>query len=134
MDDPDVTMFGTAPVAAVEPEATHCDCGGAYAFDATLEGETCGGVQRAGWLVCSSCGATCVTRRGCEVGGWTISSSGVSINVPGGRLRMEGRGADNAAVMRRIARLPDLEAALRAIARGDADPVAIARGALEVPT
>lgn len=118
---------------APEAEDTTCivaGCGGAYAFDPLLEGETVGGNRLIGWLVCDRCGGTCITRRAVAGGAWRLATSGRSIDAGGIRLRAEG--GDAAAIMARIARLPDLEAALRRIARGEADPAALARAALEV--
>lgn len=99
------------------PDPARCDCGGAYASDAHLEGETCGGLHRVGWLVCQACGATCVTRRGRTEGAWTLASSGRSVDAGGVRLRGDGDGA--AAVMARLVRLPELESIARAAARGE---------------
>lgn len=120
-----------------DPEDTVCiidGCGGAYVFDPLLEGVTVGGNHLIGWLVCQRCKGTCITRRAVPGGGWKLAGGGRSIDADGIRLRAEGGGGFNTPkVMARIARLPALEAALRSIARGDADPVAIARAALELP-
>ena len=118
-------------------ETTLCiieGCGGAYTFDPLLEGETCGGNQLVGWLVCDRCGGMCITRRARPGGAWKLAASGVSIEAGRVRVRAEGSGAREytQALMARIVRVPHLEAALRAIARGDADPEAIARAALGV--
>lgn len=112
-------------------DETVCDCGGALVFDATIEGETAGGIRRAGWLRCDRCGDVTISRRGVSADAWKVTSSGRSVDADGCRLRADG--GDPGPVMARVARVPALEAALRSIARGDADPVAIARGALAVP-
>lgn len=128
-DEPELAADGQPH----DPEDTVCivdGCGGAYAFDPLIEAYTVGGNHLIGWLVCDRCGGTCITRRARPGGAWRLATSGRSIDAGGIRLRAEG--GDAAAVMARIARLPDLEAALRSIARGDADPVAIARAALGV--
>lgn len=120
-----------------DPEDTVCivdGCGGAYSFDPTIEGVTVGGNNLVGWLVCDRCGGICITRRGLPGGTWKLAASGVSIDAGGVRLRAEGGAIARdytVALMARIARVPALEAALRAIARGEGDPVAIARAALE---
>lgn len=120
----------------IAAESTTCEaegCGGALTFDPTIEGYTCGGNFLAGWLVCDRCGGIFLTLRAQPAAAWRVAGGGRSIDVGGGcRLRADGGGAAVPAVMARIARLPELERALRAIARGDGDPVAIARAALEV--
>ena len=119
-EEPDIAA--TAPRFKREPEPTNCpDCGGLYVFDPLVEGETCGGLYRVGWLVCAGCGRTCVTRRGFVGGPFKVAKSGRSVDADGFRLRADGQG-DPTALMARIARLPDLEAALRAIARDTTEP------------
>lgn len=118
---------------APEPEDTTCivdGCGGSCLFDPLLEGLTCGGNRLAGWLVCDRCGGTCITRHAKPAAAWSLTGSGRSVDAGGCRLRADGGGEAAPAIMARVARLPKLEAALRQIARGDADPVAIARAAL----
>lgn len=125
--EPVADASGSAPMT----DPTHCSCGALFIFDPLLEGETCGGLRRIGWLTCSaSCGQTCVSKRGTTAGAWKLAASGRSIDVGGSRLRAEG--GDAAAVLARIVRLPELEAALRQIARGEGDAAAIARAALGV--
>lgn len=113
-------------------EPTECPCGGAFVFDPTVEGETCGGLHLIGWLICSSCGESCVTKRGRVAGGkWTVATSGRSMVADGVKLRAEAeKGAEPQRVLERISRLPDLENALLAIARGDANAADIAKRAL----
>lgn len=129
----DVALSREARIAA-EPTTCEADgCGGALTFDPTIEGTTCGGNHLAGWLACDRCGGIFITLRATPSASWKVTGSGRAIDVGGGcRLRADGGGAAVPAVMARIARLPDLERALRAIARGDADPAAIARAALGV--
>lgn len=115
----------TAPPPAKEPEA--CECGAAWRYDALREGETCGGVWRVGWLVCDVCGATCVSRRGSIREPWRLASSGRSVDAGECRLRADGEAGD---VMRRIVRLPELEALARAVARGEQVSPERARAAL----
>lgn len=119
----------SAPPQAVEEPAA-CECGAAWRYDPLREGETCGGVYRVGWLVCDSCGATCVTRRGTVQEPWRLTSSGRSVDAGACRLRADGEAGD---VMRRIVRLPELEALARAVARGEAVSPAQARAALGAP-
>lgn len=142
-DQPMLDLATTAiapPIDSPAPaaERTHCECGAPFRFDPTIEGETCGGLYRVGWLVCTApgCARTSVSKRGHGGGSWKIAASGRSIDAGDIRLRAEGGkkgdAIDPTGVMQRIARLPDLEAALRKIARGDGDAAAIARAALEV--
>jgi hypothetical protein len=120
----------------IAAESTTCEatgCGGALTFDPAIVGSTCGGNVLAGWLVCDRCGGIFLTLRATPIASWRVTSSGRAIDVGGGcRLRADGGGAAVPAVMSRIARLPDLERALRAIASGAGDAVALARAALEV--
>lgn len=112
-------------------ERETCECGGALVFDPTVEGTTCGGLDLIGWDVCASCGIILISRRGVTGGGqWSVAPSGRSIVTDGVKLRAEAGQGDTRRLLERIARLPDLEAALREIARGSADPVAVARRAL----
>ena len=100
----------------------------------TIEGETVGGNHLIGWDVCSACGLQLIIRRAVPGGGkWSVSSSGRSLVADGTKLRLEAGKwkGDQRRLLERIARLPDLEAALREIARGAADPAAVARRALE---
>jgi hypothetical protein len=101
-----------------------CDCGGALTFDPAAEGETCGGLLRAGANVCGACGKLWLSRRGHTVDTWRLNKGGRSVDAGGTRIRCEA--TPNApALMARIARLPELERALRAIAAGM--PVTLAR-------
>lgn len=118
---------------------TNCpECGGTLRFDPLLEGETVGGLARAGWLVCvgedgvnHGCGKAWLSRRGVSAEAWRLAKGGRSIDAGGTRIRCEA--APNAErLMARIARLPELERALRAIAAGAPDPAAVANAALEV--
>lgn len=125
------------PVAEGYRPLTHCPapCGAELAFDPIAEGETVGGLHLVGWLVCPACGRGWLADKGrCRVAGgrWKLAAGGRSLDADGCRLRAEGAPAhlDVAALMRRIAHLPDLEAALRRIARGCDDPAAVARLAL----
>lgn len=112
-------------------ERETCECGGALVFDPTIEGTTCGGLDLIGWDVCASCGLTLISRRATVGGGeWAVASSGRSMVASGVKLRAESGQGDPRRLLERIARLPDLESALREIARGAADPVAVARRAL----
>lgn len=111
-------------------DETACDCGGTLVFDATIEGDTVGGIRRAGWLRCDQCGEITISRRGASADAWKLTSSGRSVDADGCRLRADG--GDPGPVMVRVARVPALEAALRRIARGEAEPAEIARLALEV--
>jgi len=114
------------------PERTHCECGGPFRFDPLIEGETCGGLHRIGWLICDACGETSVTKRGVTAGGFKLAGGGRSLDADGFRVRAEGDG-DPSRLMARLARLPDLEAALRQVAHragGDAAIRALALAAL----
>lgn len=115
-------------------ERNTCDCGGALSFDATREGTTCGGLHLIGALVCGVCKSTFITKRSVTGGGkWTVASSGRSLVADGVKLRSDKTDGDLGRLLARIARLPDLEAALCSIARGAAEPAEIARRALECP-
>lgn len=112
-------------------ERENCECGGALVFDPTIEGKTCGGLDLIGWDVCASCGLILISRRAVTGGGkWAVAPSGRSMVADGVKLRAEAGQGEQSRLLERIARLPDLEAALREIARGAADPVAVARRAL----
>lgn len=116
-------LFGTevaivarpAPAPLSDPD--RCECGGAFVFDPALEGETCGGLHRIGWLHCDRCPATCVSKRGRSADVWALNSSGRSVDAGGVRVRGDGDGM--AEVMARVARVPELEALARAAARGE---------------
>lgn len=131
--DEGVTLSREERIAA-EPTVCEADgCGGALTFDAAIEGTTCGGNHLAGWLVCDRCRGIFLTLRATPAASWKVTGSGRAIDVGGGcRLRADGGGAATPAVMARIARLPDLERALRTIARGEGDAVELARAALGV--
>lgn len=108
-----------------------CECGGALVFDPTIEGETVGGLHMIGWDVCATCRKAWISRRGVPGGGkWAVASSGRSLVADGVKLRAEAGQGDPRKLLERIARLPDIEAALREIARGAADPAEVARRAL----
>lgn len=118
-------------------DETTCGCGGALVFDPTIEGKTCGGNHLIGWNVCDKCRRITVSKRGAPGGGaWSVSPSGRSMVADGVKIRLEAGKwkGDHRRLLERIARLPDLESALREIARGAADPVAVARRALELAT
>lgn len=86
-------------------------CAKPMPFDASKRGLTVGGLELVGWLGC--CGIYRITKCGKvadQAGGtWTVAKSGRSLDAGGVRLRAEGAGAAAAALMERIARLPDLE-------------------------
>lgn len=112
-------------------EHTTCpDCGGALAFDPTAIGTTCGGLELEGWLFCDACSKGWISTRSKPVERWTMVRGGRSIDTGTTRLRAES-GAGVEALMIRVARLPDLERALRRIAAGEGDAAAIAAGALK---
>lgn len=112
-------------------ERETCECGGALVFDPTIEGTTCGGLDLIGWDVCALCGLTLISRRAVTGGGqWSVAPSGRSMVADGTKLRAEPGSGDTRRLLERIARLPDLEAALREIARGAESPREIARGAI----
>lgn len=126
---PDEPALNLAPSATDrEPDPIACECGGALVFDPLREGDTVGGLHLIGALVCQRCPKATISRHSRPAGAWKLATSGRSIDADGIRLRAEG--GDATAVMARIAKLPDLERALRAIARGDFDPTSIARAAL----
>lgn len=107
-------------------------CGGALKFDPLLEGETVGGLVLVGWMVCSTCGKEWHARRLAKTAdSWRLVSSGRSVDADGTRIRAES-GGDVKRTMARIARVPDLERALRQIASGCADPAKVAALALGV--
>lgn len=129
----------SAGTAADASERCPAD-GGPLTFDAELVGETCGNLRRRGWNRCAHCGGVWVTRRGASDDGrgkaWRIATSGVSLDAGGVRLRAEGKGSRDgtAALMARIARLPELEEALHLIADGmnRGDAIALARRMLAI--
>lgn len=119
-------------------------CGQMLRFDETIVGKTCGGLELRGWGVCDVCGAIRIhalsrPASADEGGEWTVSHGGASVDAGAFRIRAEaaarGRGRASNAIadlMRRIARVPELERALRRIAAGEDSAEAIARAALEV--
>lgn len=126
-----------APAAIEERDAdgerTHCPtCGEELLFDPTVEGETVGGLMLAGWLVCQGfgCDGVWLTRRGVPSERFRLAKGGRSLDAGGTRLRAEGGGPHVERLMSRIARLPDLERALRQIAGGASNPAELALAAL----
>jgi hypothetical protein len=122
----------------VDADPTSCyDCGGPLTFDPAWEGETVGGVKLAGALRClgaegntEGCGMSWLSRRAVTSESWKLAKGGRSVDAGGTRIRCEA-GADAERLMARVARLPELERALRVIAAGAADAAAVARAALE---
>jgi hypothetical protein len=106
------------------------DCGQVPTFDPLAEGITCGGVAVAGAMVCDCGPAVC--RQSVASGPWSLAKSGRSVDADGTRIRCEAA-PNAAALMARVARLPELERALRAIAAGAPDAAAVARAALGQP-
>jgi hypothetical protein len=105
-------------------------CGEALSFDPAARGTTCGGLAVQGALVCP-CGCIYLSRASSPTEDWSLSAGGLSVDVGTTRLRAEsGRAEDTRALMLRVARLPDYERALVAIALGVNDPSAVARTVL----
>lgn len=96
----------------------------ALRWDPELVGDTAGGLQLRGWYVCRVCGATTLSKhRSRPVGSsaaFKISKGGRSLDCGGVRLRAESA-PGVVELMTRIARLPDLETAIAAIAGAMAD-------------
>lgn len=110
------------------------DCGGELVFDPEVRGYTCGGLALKGWDVCSKCGKCWLARHGaeeCEMP-WRLASGDRSVDTGHHRISTRGVGAvdDVVALMHRIVRLPELEAALADIAQGEGASAERARRAL----
>lgn len=118
-------------VQVTSPHRQHCDCGAALTWDPLFEGKTCGGLQLVGAMRCT-CGMAYIAHgRSVPGGPWKLAKGGRSVDAEGTRIRCEA--TPNAErLMARVARLPELERALRAIAAGAEDAAAVARAALEV--
>lgn len=111
-----------------------CDCGAPVTFDADRAGETCGGLAVVGAYVCSACDRAYLAPGtvAAESATWKLTKGGRSVDTGKLRLRAEGRG-DVERVMARVARLPDLERALKRIAAGEPDARQIASAAIHQP-
>lgn len=119
--------YEMAPGEVQEYVTEHC--GSPTRWDPDATGITCGGLALRGWLVCDVCDGAWIgpgSEPDAEAD-WRVASSGLSVEAGSVRVRIEGKRPDLA---ERIARLPDLERALRRIAAGAADAVAIAEEAL----
>lgn len=111
---------------------SECDCGAPVAFDAAREGETCGGLAVIGAYVCTAgCGRAYLAPGtvAAESETWRVNKGGRSVDTGKVRLRAEGRG-EVEHLMARIARVPDLERALKRIAAGEPGAAAIAQAVL----
>ena len=89
--------------------ASDCICDLPLSWDPDWRGYTCGGVYMRGAHVCP-CGKAYLGEqsKAAEQEVWKITKSGRSIETGLGRIRIEGNGAED--LVKRIARLPDLEA------------------------
>jgi hypothetical protein len=105
-------------------------CGAQLRPDIAVIATTQGGLELQGWLVCTfaPCGLAHLASFGRPVERWKVSRGGRSVDTGSTRIRFEDAGPG---LVERVARLPDLERALRTIAAGAADPAAVARAALE---
>jgi hypothetical protein len=95
-----------------------CHCGQPLRFDPHHEGETQGGNHLIGALRCDACGLALISKRARQGGGtWAVAKGSRSVVADGVKLRPEKGHTDQelAAVLHRIASLPQLEGALRAI-------------------
>lgn len=110
---------------AGDDDLTTCpSCGAQLHFDPTLRGMTCGGLELEGWLVCP-CGQAFIGSRSRPAESWKLAKGGRSVDTGTARIRAEA-GEDVEGLMRRLVRLPELERALRRIAKGDEGAAAIA--------
>jgi len=108
-----------------------CDCGGSLTFDPERAGETCGGLSVVGAHACATCGQAYIGAGTipAESATWSLAKGGRSVDAGKLRIRAEG-GGDAEGIMRRIARLPELERALKRIAAGEREPASIAKAAM----
>ncbi len=87
------------------------DCGARRTFDETMRGFTCGGLELVGWLVCT-CGTPAhlsMRSKPADSVDWKLAKSGASIHAGGIKIRAE-RTEGVEALMKRLVRLPELEA------------------------
>lgn len=117
-----------------EDDPTEC-CGAPLRLDLEWEGTTCGGLDVVGGLVCNKCGQAYLCHRTHSREVWKISGGGRSMDVGAMRVRSEkgGKADDVQALFQRLVRLPELERALRAIAKGAPDARELARATLGDP-
>lgn len=91
------------------------ECGAVLAFDATMRGTTCGGLDLVGWRVCA-CGAPptlCRRSMTADAIDWRLAGGGRSLHAGPFKVRVEAgghRGGDVTALMARLVRVPELEA------------------------
>lgn len=116
-------------------------------FDPSIVGESVGGLALRGWNRCNACGGIWISRQAkpeeAKSEGWRVASSGVSLDAGAYRVRIEAGQHSRAgamALIKRIARVPELEAVLATIASienvGDpaealAEVIALARGVIK---
>lgn len=108
-----ITVMRDAPSRSSEiPEEVP-----ALYWDPERTGETVGGLELVGALVCRACGATCLSKRSRPADSmrWKLSKGGRSVDAGGIRLRAE-NGDGVAKLMARIVRLPELEHAIDVVA------------------
>lgn len=122
MKEPDPRFAAGAPCPT---------CAEPLRFDPTLVGQTCGGLELEGWMVCSSGHAWLAHEAREAEGEWRLVGEGRSVDTGRFRIRAEkSLKHDPTELFRRVVRLPELERALRRIAAGADDPVRIAAEAL----
>jgi uncharacterized membrane protein len=113
-----------------------CDCGADLRFDAEASGTSCGGLELRGALVCvAGCGRLYIAPGSvpADSAAWKLAKGGRSVDTGRMRLRVEGRGAEVEDVLARVARLPELERALKRIAAGEGPAAEIAAAVLARP-
>lgn len=112
-----------------DDDLKQCTCGGELRFDPTRRGTTVGQREVEGGLVCTTCDRSYVCKASRPVEHWKLSPGGRSVDTGHTRVRAEaGHGVPE--LMTRIARVPDMERALRLIAAGAADAPRLAAAAL----
>lgn len=100
------------PAPVKQTEVTEC-CGELTVWDDEMVGTTCGGIDlRGGWR-CSKCPKTYLGLRSVPHETWRLAKGGRSIETGIGRIRVDG--ADSSELIKRLLRLPELEALERRI-------------------
>lgn len=90
-----------------------CECGTLLTFNPEMRGTTCGGLDLVGWMRCETCQGPwllCNRSKPAAAIDWRIAKGGRSVTA--GPIKVRAEKGDNdeiAAVMERIARVPELE-------------------------